>query len=206
MRLLSEASFFRIKVPPLVELAIVEEALEILNSPFEACVHHPVEFGADLFLSSQDHPPDFLAKANLSDLGSKGDNPIPRAPLPLPKPQGEVTQLVHPLLLTLGMDTSILSQPFPYAGPLQYFLTSWRLPTQDQFILNMTEGVLMPFVETLQQARVPPQTFHHQPERQAIGQEIAEMLQEGEVQVVFPLKGEFISTVFLVKKKDGDQQ
>jgi len=27
------------------------------------------------------------------------------------------------------------------------------------------------------------------------------MLQKGEVQVVFPLKGEFISTVFLVKKE-----
>ena len=34
----------------------------------------------------------------------------------------------------------------------------------------------------------------------------AEMLQKGEVQVIFPLKGEFISTVFLVKTKDGDQQ
>lgn len=64
----------------------------------------------------------------------------------------------------------------------------------------------MPFVETLHQARVPPQTFHHQPERQAIEQDIAEMLQKGEAPVVFPLKGECISTVFLVKKKDGDQQ
>ena len=48
----------------------MEEALETLISPFEACAHHPVELGADLFLSSQDHPPDVLAKANLSDLGS----------------------------------------------------------------------------------------------------------------------------------------
>ena len=101
------------KFPPLVELAIVEEALENLISPFEACAHHTVELGADLFLSSQDHPPDFLAKANLSDLGSKGDHLIPKAPLPLPKPQGEATQFVHPLLLTLGMDTSILNQLFP---------------------------------------------------------------------------------------------
>lgn len=90
----------------------MEEALETLISPFEACAHHPVELGADLSLSSQDHPPDFLAKANLSDLGSKGDHLIPKAPLPLSKSQGEATQFVHPLLLTLGMDTSILSQPF----------------------------------------------------------------------------------------------
>lgn len=54
----------------------------------------------------------------------------------------------------------------------------------------------MPFVETLHQARVRPQTFHHQPQRQAIEQEIAEMLQKGEVQVIFPLKGEFISIQF----------
>lgn len=64
----------------------------------------------------------------------------------------------------------------------------------------------MPFVETLHQARVPPQTFRHQPERQAIEQEISEMLQKGEDQVVFSLKREFISTVFLGKKKDWDQQ
>lgn len=70
----------------------------------------------------------------------------------------------------------------------------------------MIEEVLMLFVETLHQARVRPQTFHHQPQRQAIEQKIAEMLQKGEVQVIFPLKGEFISTVFLVKTKDGDQQ
>ena len=54
----------------------------------------------------------------------------------------------------------------------------------------------MPFVETLHHARVPPQTFHHQPQRQAIEQEIAEMLQKGEVQAIFPLKGEFISIQF----------
>ena len=36
-----------------------------------------------------------------------------------------------------------------------------------------------------------------------IEQEIAEMLQKGAIQVVSPLEGVYISTVFLVKKKDG---
>lgn len=67
------------KFPPLVELAIVEEALENLISPFEACAHHTVELGADLFLSSQDHPPDFLAKANVR-FRVKGRSPDTQSP------------------------------------------------------------------------------------------------------------------------------
>ena len=80
---------------------------------------------------------------------------------------------------------------------------NWKLLTQDQFVLKMIEGVPIPFVEPPRQAKAPSHTFHNQLERPVIEQEIAEMLQKGAIQVVSPLKGEFISTVFLVKKKDG---
>jgi len=103
----------------------------------------------------------------------------------------------------MGLNITLVSQNLPLAGRLQHFLNNWKLLTQDQFILKMIKGVLIPFVEPPRQAQAPSQTFHNQLERHAIEQEIAEMLQKGAIQVVSPLKGEFISTVFLVKKKDG---
>lgn len=115
--------------------------------------------------------------------------------------QGESTQFVYPLLLSMGLNITLVSQNLPLAGRLQHFLNNWRLLTQDQFMLKMIQGVLIPFVEPPRQAQAPAQTFNNQPERHAIEQEIAEMLLKGAIQVVSPLKGEFISTVFLVKKK-----
>ena len=46
-------------------------------------------------------------------------------------------------------------------------------------------------------------TPHNQSEKIAIDQEISEMLQKGAIQVVSPMNGEFLSSVFLVKQKDG---
>ena len=65
----------------------------------------------------------------------------------------------------------------------------------------MIEGVLILFVEPPLQKREPPQTVNHQPERQA--RNCGNVTERVAVQVVSPLKREFISTVFLVKKKEG---
>ena len=50
---------------------------------------------------------------------------------------------------------------------------------------------------------MPPHISHNQSEKENIEQEIAGMLQKGAIQVVSPMKGEFISKIFLVPKKDG---
>ena len=89
----------------------------------------------------------------------------------------------------------------PLSRAVQYFLTSWRLPTRDQFILNTIEGVLMPFVETLHQARVPPQTFHHQPQRQAIEQEMRKCYRKGKFRWSSPWKGNLYQYSFLSQKE-----
>ena len=128
---------------------------------------------------------------------------MPKVPLQVQPCQGELTWFVHPLLLSMGLNITLVSQTLPLAGRLQHFLNNWKLLTQDQFILKMIEGVLIPFVEPPRQEKAPSQTFHNHLEGPVIEQEIAEMLQKGAIQVVSPLKGEFISTVFLVKKKVG---
>jgi len=67
----------------------------------------------------------------------------------------------------------------------------------------MAVGIQIPFTIFPHQARVPPLTFHNQSGKVAREQEISEILQKGAILVVSPMHGEFLSSVFLVKKKDG---
>ena len=168
-----------------------------------------VGVGADLCHSGPEAPTTKdTFKASLSDLESKGDH-LNQAPNPqvLTKSLGVQSQVVpvnvHPALMAMGMDTTILSRPLQLAGRLQHFLSNWQLLTRDQFILEMVVGIQIPFTIFPHQSRVPPPTFHNQSEKVAIDQEISEMLQKGAIQVVSPMNGEFLSSVFLVKKKDG---
>ena len=168
-----------------------------------------VGVGADLCRSGPEAPTtENTLKASLSDLESKRDhlnqNPDPQM---LTKTLGVQNQVVpvnvHPALTAMGMDTSILSRPLQLAGRLQHFLSNWKLLTQDQFVLEMVVGIQIPFTTFPHQNQVPPLTFHNQSEKIVIDQEISEMLQKGAIQVVSPMNGEFLSPIFLVKKKDG---
>ena len=143
----------------------MDEVLETPISPFEGRPQLTAEVGADLFLSSQDHPQDFLTKASQSDSGSKGDHLIPKVPLQVQTCQGKTTQFFHPLLLTMGMNTSLVNQTLPLEGRLRYFLTNWRLLTRAKFILKMIDGLLIPLLEPPQKSQVPSQTSHNQLEQ-----------------------------------------
>ena len=82
--------------------------------------------------------------------------------------------------------------------------TNWTLLTQDQYILQIVTGVVTPFQKTPLQTNIPPHASHNKSETGKIELEIAAMLQKGAIiQVVSPLKGEFISPIFLIPKKDG---
>ena len=171
-----------------------------------------VGVGADLCHSGPEAPTtkDTL-KASLSGLESKRDH-LNQAPNPqmLTKSlevQNQVVPVnVHPALMAMGMDTTILPRPLQLARRLQHFLRNWKLLTRDQFILEMFVGIQIPFTSVPHQSRVPPLTFHNQSEQVATDQEISEMLQKGAIQVVSPMNGEFLSSVFLVKKKDGENR
>ena len=71
---------------------------------------------------------------------------------------------VHPALMAMGMETTILSRPLQLAGMLQHFLSNWQLLTRDQFILEMVVGIQIPFTIFPHQSRVPP-THTSQPVR-----------------------------------------
>ena len=165
--------------------------------------------GADLCHSGPEAPTTKSTfKAGLSDLESKRVhlNQAPNHQM-LTKSLGVQSQVVpvnvHPALMAMGMDTKILSRPLQLAGRLQHFLSNWQLLNRDQYISEMVVGIQIPFTIFPHQSRVPPPTFHNQSEKVAIDQEISDMLQKGAIQVVSPMNGEFLSPVFLVKKKDG---
>ena len=178
-------------------------------SPFEEAPHLVVGVGADPCHSGPEAPTtEDTLKASLSDLESKRDhlnqNPDPQMLTKTLEVQNQVVPVnVHPTLTAMGMDTSILSRPLQLAGRLQHFLSNWKLLTQDQFILEMVVGIQIPFTTFPHQNQVPPLTFHNQSEKVVIDREISEMFQKGAIQVVSPMNGEFLSSVFLVKKKDG---
>ena len=178
-------------------------------SPFEEAPHLVVGVGADMCHSGPEAPTtEDTLKASLSDLESKrahlNQNSNPQMLTKTLEVQNQVVPVnVHPALTAMGMDTSILSRPLQLAGWLQHFLSNWKLLTQDQFILEMVVGIQIPFTTFPHQNQVPPLTFHNQSEKVAIDREISEMLQKGAIQVVSPMNEEFLSSVFLVKKKDG---
>ena len=179
------------------------------HQPFRGVPHLAVGVGADLCHSGPEAPPtEDTLKASLSALESKRDhlNQKPNLQMlnkTLEVPNQVVPVNVHPALTAKGMDTTILSRPLQLAGRLQRFLRNWKLLTQDQFILEMVVGIQIPFIIFPHRSRVPPLTFHNQSEKVAIDQDISEMLQKWAIQVVSPTNGEFLSSVNLVKKKDG---
>ena len=147
-----------------------ERIPELPISPFEEVPHLAVGVGADLCHSGPEAPTTKdTFKASLPDLESKGDH-LNQAPNPqmLTKSLGVQSQVVpvnvHPALMAMGMDTTILSRPLQLAGRLQHFLSNWQLLTRDQFILEMVLGIQIPFTIFPHQSRVPP-THTSQPVR-----------------------------------------
>ena len=92
--------------------------------------------GADLCHSGPEAPAtkDTL-KGSLSGLESKRDHlnlaPNPQMLTKSLEVQNQVVPVnVHPALMAMGMDTTILSRPLQLAGRLQHFLSNWKLLTR----------------------------------------------------------------------------
>ena len=186
-------------------LGKIPEALR----PFVGGPHFRAEVGASLSpseeraLTTKD-----IQKASQLNSGSKREHLNQKGKFQLGKEILETSlQIVptdiQPALRKLGLDTSVLSRSLPLTGRLQFFQTNWRLLIQDQYILQIVTGVVIPFQQIPLQTNMAPRISDNQSEKEKIEQEIVAMLQKGAIQVVSPMKGEFISPIFLVPKKDG---
>ena len=101
---------------------------------------------------------------------------------------------------------SLAERKVPLAGRIQYCLTNWECITQDQWILDAVQGFKIPFTSTPRQA-YPPRGKPFSPEEETLlDEEIPTMLHKQAIEEC-PSQGRgFLSSVFLIPKKDGGQR
>ena len=92
------------------------------------------------------------------------------------------------------------------AGRLNHFLEVLEILTKDPEILELVKGVKIPFLKNPTQKRVP-QTPHMSQEQAVLIQvETENMLKNGVIQQTEHQTGEFISNIFLTRKRDGENR
>ena len=85
------------------------------------------------------------------------------------------------------------------AGMIKYFLENWKVLTKDPEVLRIVEGFSIPFV----QIKNPPPCKTSKKEVYLVNLEVEEMMQKGAIQRVSECQDQFLSSIFLVKKKDS---
>ena len=92
------------------------------------------------------------------------------------------------------------------AGRLNHFLEVLEILTKDPEILELVKRVKIPFLKNSTQKRVP-QTPHMSQEQAVLIQvETENMLKNGVIQQTEHQTGEFISNIFLTRKRDGENR
>ena len=101
---------------------------------------------------------------------------------------------------------SLAERKVPLAGRIQHCLTNWECITQNQWILDAVQGFKIPFTSTLRQAS-PPRGKPFSPEEEALlNEEILTMLHKQAIEECSSQGRGFLSSVFLIPKKDGGQR
>ena len=106
-------------------------------------------------------------------------------------------QLVKKLFCNLKIPTVLLT------GRLVHFLGSWEKLTKDQNILQLVKEYWIPFFYRPKQKREPEEINFSMYEKTTISLEVENLLKKGVVEQVCPQKQQFLSNIFIVKKKDG---
>jgi len=100
----------------------------------------------------------------------------------------------------------LFSQSIPevgLAGRLGFFSQNWEKVTSDQHILSIIEGYEIPFTKTPYQGKLPFPKKLNQEEEALVEEELTSMLQKGAIRETQHVKSQFLSNLFLVKKKGG---
>ena len=108
---------------------------------------------------------------------------------------------VHPLIKRLFSSNKVPN--IPIAGRLKHFSKAWKKLTRDQSILDLVDGYVIPFQRKPFQSKIPFQLATSREQQKLLDKEVKEMLKKGAIRQVSTVKGEFLSNLFLVKKKDG---
>ena len=99
--------------------------------------------------------------------------------------------------------TELAMRGLPLAGRLQYFIKNWEMLTQDQ---EAVQGYRVPFTQTPYQPQPPRDLHHPSEEEEPMQEEIKGMLEKQAIEETTPRRHGFVSTIFLVPKKDRGQR
>ena len=94
--------------------------------------------------------------------------------------------------------------PVLLAGRLKYFLKSWEKLTRDPNRLDITQGFQIPFKsKPSEKSKSLREIGMSKDQKILASQEISDMLKKGAIRECQPDPNQFVSTLFLVGKKDG---
>ena len=102
--------------------------------------------------------------------------------------------------------TFLLNEEIPKLPPaarLPHFLKNWEKLTTNPKIINLVQGIIIPFLSLPEQLKEPKIRRRTQLEHGLIKREIEKLLKKGAIEKAEVTKGQFISSLFLVPKKEG---
>ena len=88
---------------------------------------------------------------------------------------------------------------------MKHFVKNWQRLTNDPMILDIVNNYEIPFILPPRQSRLPNLCQLTKEPSDLVDQEIQDMLRKGAIEVSDPKKDQFLSSLFLVKKKDGSE-
>lgn len=94
----------------------------------------------------------------------------------------------------------------PFAGRLFYYLDCWKSITSDPIILDWVKGYKIPFSSCPVQFNVPLNSHFNKSDHSTISSEINKILDLGAIIPCGPLPDQFLSSIFLLPKKDGSHR
>ena len=115
--------------------------------------------------------------------------------IPQPIPLGELSS-AHHLVKILFCNLKIPTVPL--AGRLVHFLGSWGKLKKNQNILQIVQGYQILF---LCRPKEPKEINFSMQEKEAISLEVKNLLKNGAAEQVCPQKDQFLSSVFIVKRR-----
>ena len=92
------------------------------------------------------------------------------------------------------------------SGKTKILHNNWENLTQDQWVLEAIQGYRVPFTHQPTQPHIPRALYHSSEEEEMVQAEIQSMLEKHAI-IQSPQRGwDFLSTIFLVPKKDRGQR
>ena len=98
---------------------------------------------------------------------------------------------------------SVKLEQMPKAGRVKHFAKNWQRLKNEPMILDIVRGYEIPFILPPRQSRLPNVCQLTTEAPDLLDQEVQDMLRKGAIVVSDPKEDQFLSSLFLVKKKDG---